>query len=61
MIEGIPLLSSVVIDLSHFVFKGLIGLGEANDSEPVTYLRGDAIFGEAVLLVFICEFSMSEP
>jgi len=61
MIEGVPLLSSVIVDLGHFVFEGLVGLGEADNGEPVVYLRGDAVFGEAVLLVFICEFSMSEP
>jgi len=61
MIEGVPLLSLVIVDLGHFVLEGLVGLGEADNSEPVAYLRGDAIFGKAVLLIFICEFSVSEP
>ena len=61
MVEGVSLLSSIIVDLSHFVFEGLVGLGEANDSEPVAYLRGDAIFGEVVLLVFISEFGMGKP
>ena len=61
VVKGIPLLSLIVIDLGHFVLEGLVGFGEANDSEPVTYLRGDAIFGKAILLVFIGELSMSEP
>ena len=61
MVEWVPLLSSVIVDLGHFVFEGLVGFGEANDCEPVTNLRGDAILGEPILLVFIGEFSMSKP
>ena len=59
MIEGVPLLSSVIVNLGHFVLEGLVGLGKADNSEPVAYLGGDTIFGESVLLVFIGEFSMS--